>query len=513
VQKAWEKPQVAQIYFVINKCARPTSAPWINLGIASLCATLDEFSLKVFDLNFQNVNQFINEIKRDEPLAICFPCYIDNFGSTIDLLKLCKEVSPETKTIIGGPHVTLLDNNVMRASKDIDIAVFGEGERVLSHLIKRILSQDSLSSVRGISYRYGGKIITNKRQSLIRNLDSLPIPTLRFFDLDNYFPVMMMETSRGCPYGCPFCAYSTLAGRRLRTKSISRVLREIQNFVINYGIRHFRFVDATFTNPPRRFHKICKAIINSGIGINWCCFARFDNMTETTIKLAKNAGCVAMFIGIESGDHAILKKMHKDQDFLHMKKIVQAAKKTGIHMHGNFILGFPTEDADSIDNTVRLIRYLDLDSVTINPLYLVPQTDLHKNANKWGIEFLTNDWLLHLHRYFRDSTLQYFKHSTMTQMEMRKCINEVKKELKDEDIVWDMKDYIVTAWLSLGGNILSLKKLWKNSSDYLDNQQQRYFQAFKERGKLNFNEIETLKMKQVLTSIAQSFSKEISTIA
>ena len=190
-------------------------------------------------------------------------------------------------------------------------------------------------------------------------------------------PTCVLETSRGCPYPCTFC-FKDMVGSRYRTKSIKRVMEEIDYVVTGFNVRNFFFHDGELTLKKDRTMELCDAIIRSGHDISWACQSRADTIDGELADAMKRAGCRLICLGIEAGSDESLKKVKKGITLEQIRKGVRAARKAGIETAGFFIIGLPEDDRESVNKTIGFARSLPLDYATFQIMTPYPATPVYE---------------------------------------------------------------------------------------------------------------------------------------
>jgi len=224
-------------------------------------------------------------------------------------------------TIVGGPHPTIALEEISKFSY-IDHIVLGEGEISLNELI---------------SGKIADRIILSKH---IENLDEIPFPDRKLFDFENitkhtgYFPMVPpiadMLCSRGCSYNCAFCqpCERKIFGKKVRWRSVKNVIEEIDELIKKYKIKTFMFSDDTFTVRKDWVLQLCLELKKREI--YWVAQARSNTLTEELAKAMKEAGCIALLIGFESGNQRVLNFLRKGITVEQSIKAAEICKKYGI---------------------------------------------------------------------------------------------------------------------------------------------------------------------------------------
>jgi len=171
-----------------------------------------------------------------------------NYPIVILLVEKIKDFNKKLIVFLGGPQAGLCAEETMISYKNIDFIIIGEGENTFRELLENDFT--GLEKISGLCIRSeGNKVLLTEKRKLIFNLDDTPYPNYQGIDIFEYLkeieknqiPVVPIEVGRGCPYNCTFCCTSLFWERKYRTKSVSRVLNEIENY-IKLGAKKFTFI-------------------------------------------------------------------------------------------------------------------------------------------------------------------------------------------------------------------------------------------------------------------------------
>jgi len=324
-------------------------------------------------------DQIKDEIRTRKPdivgVANPFSTQIDHAKRVADIVK---EVNPETLTVVGGPHVTVVPQEFLTEAKNVDVAVMGEGEYTLPDIAKARQGAKRLRDVAGIAYRQEGEVKLNPPRPLIKNLDDLPYPAYHLVDMEKYLNPIKIEyrsfkpralamiTSRGCPHGCCFCSVHLHMGTAFRAHSPGYVADHLQFVMEKYRVKNVFFEDDNLTFDMKRMEAICDQIVERKIKFNWETpnGIRADRVNLQLLKKMKKAGCRSVFFGVESGDQSVSNNIiHKDLDLNKVVEVAKDCKKIHLSSAGFFIIGFPGEKKENMQQTVgfalRLKREYD----------------------------------------------------------------------------------------------------------------------------------------------------------
>jgi radical SAM superfamily enzyme YgiQ (UPF0313 family) len=288
--------------------------------------------------------------------------------------------------ILGGPHVTFLPDEALAHA---DLVVRGEGERAVTALLELwdegyVKAPDSIyAEVPSLSWKdAAGAVHHNAMGPWITDLDKLPVPDFSVADgtADCRFgskKIVMVQTSRGCPFDCSFCSVTGMFGKKLRCRSVGSVLEEVRRY--NTREHFIFFCDDNFTANKRRARELVGAMLQERFRFQWSTQVRTDLARDPElVRLMKRAGCHTVFIGFESVNPKSLTEMKKSQtleDIANASRIIQGA---GIHIHGMFVFGFEKDDWTTVEATVAFARRMKLTSVQLLLLTPLPGSELYQ---------------------------------------------------------------------------------------------------------------------------------------
>jgi len=371
--------------------------PTPPFGLMSLAAYLVEKGLNVRIEDYivtpctkKHIQSVLNEYNPDVVGATGVTM---NINTALSVLKDYKRENPDIRTLMGGPHVTFDADNILRDNSHVDFIVRGEGELTCVELLENISSRSSLTHIKGISYRQDGRIVHNETRPFIKDINILPYPARDLAPISKYraltFPINMV-TSRGCPYQCIFCVGRKMMGGRVRYFDVDRVVDEFE-MLSTMGFKQINIVDDLFTSNKGRCIAICDEIIRRGISHPWTAFARVNTVSKVLLEKMREAGCVMLCFGIESGNQEILDTIKKKTTLDEIRKAINLCIDVGIESMGSYILGLPGESHETINKTFQF-------AAELNPIYgfhilaPFPGTEVRDRSEEYGIRILTEDW-------------------------------------------------------------------------------------------------------------------------
>ncbi|OGS12596.1 MAG: hypothetical protein A2234_08935 [Elusimicrobia bacterium RIFOXYA2_FULL_58_8] len=357
-----------------------------HLSIAVLAAYLrkngrnPEFIDNIFRVP-ENWAQMLRLLGEGTPVLGISTSLLFNPDSVRRIVTKARSINPKVIIVLGGASAR--HPEIMELG---DIAVTGPGEKPLLDIVNVLKAGGSLSDIKGIWHRVDGRMAYTG-DAACPPMDDLPFPDwpAAVFHSSNCYP---LEDSRGCVHSCAFCSYPNSGGHVFRAPAL--VVDELAKNREKAGIRLYRFMDSDLAARPEHTEKLCELIAARGLDLQWSCYARVDSLVKRPGLAAKMraAGCVNVFLGIESGDDGILGAMNKGYGSAMIPEGVAAAREAGILTHGNFIIGFPGETSATVDATLEIIRRSRLDTAAFF-LFWVHRNSaspVWNNKQNWGLE-------------------------------------------------------------------------------------------------------------------------------
>jgi anaerobic magnesium-protoporphyrin IX monomethyl ester cyclase len=295
--------------------------------------------------------------------SVGFYCDYENVSLVADLARLVK-TRWGVPVFIGGPQAVGLTADFLRASR-CDAVVRGEGEFPLLELLETYLTgHGSRETIAGLTFLGDdGTVIRTPDRPPLDDLDALPAPDFRLDRGSDSWNLLPIITGRGCPYRCAFC-YEGGNTKKVRMRSVECVVREITtHFERHPQVRYLFFVDDTFTLNPDRVLHFCREFtrLRRDRDFVWFCEGHVQTIANWPHMLPAmaEAGCVKIFLGIESGADEVLTLYRKRTTAAMVEQVVADCLRAGIpQVAGNIILGGPRETPETIEAGWRLIERL-----------------------------------------------------------------------------------------------------------------------------------------------------------
>ena len=362
---------------------------WPPIWLAYCGALLEErgHAVKLIDAPAEKLNQdtaLSEAVKFSPDLGVIYSSTKSEENDVEFAVKLKEKT--ECKLVFAGPFVSLKPMSPLEKSTQVDYSVKGEFE----HPVLELADGKDAGKIKNLVWRDTGKIIQNEIRPLLdgEQLDVLPFVT-KFYrkhvDLRNYrppselYPLVDLFTGRGCCWGrCTYClwVHSFIPGSTYNTRSVGNVMDEFR-----YVLEEMKSVKEVFiqddTLPAKRAAELSKAIIEEGLNMTWSCYVR-GNLDYKTLSLMKKAGCRTLHVGYESASNEVLKNSVKGLTKEQMTKFTEDAKKAGLKIHGDFLIGLPGETKETVRETINWAKKLDPDTAQFSLINIYPNTPLYK---------------------------------------------------------------------------------------------------------------------------------------
>lgn len=370
---------------------------WLSYATA---VAEQEHEVKLVDAPAKNLSRkdVVDDVKRFKPDLIVMDSSFPSMKNDIGVADEIKE-EYDAKIALVGPPASQFPDDILH--NGIDIAARYEYDFTIKEIADRMACSESLEDVSGISYKANGKVIHNPDREFTSSeeLDKIPFVSKvykKHLNIKDYFlgsslyPEVQIFTGRGCPYLCTFCAWTqTLMGRKYRTRSIVNVLAELEWIQDNLDVKEVFFEDDTFTINKKRVLDFCKGYREKGLDITWACNARVG-LDYETMKEMKKSNCRLLIVGYESGNDEILKNIKKGSKVEEIRQFARDARKAGLLVHGDFIIGLPGETKETIEETRKLIKEVRPDLLQVSVASPFPGTEFYEWCRENGY-LLTDD--------------------------------------------------------------------------------------------------------------------------
>jgi len=379
-------------------------------GILSIASFLEKkgYAVKIIplayhldyseDWTYEDIRSILTkELSDKTPLLIGISNHAtQDYPTCVQILKICKEINDQIPTVIGGRHVTFLDQECILSSY-IDIIVRGEGEWTLLEILDALKENNELKKIKGITFQKNGEIVRtpNRKPGNLNELPQLDYRLLPVQHVQKLFSYGL--ASRGCPYNCAFCT-SQAFWENYRTFSSNRLVNEMETLDRIYQSPMHGLVDTMLYPGSKQFTELVNAIKVRNITIHPEFFfqTRIDLISEQGLKGIEDTSIKYVFVGIESFSSNVLQNMDKNLTKDQIFSACKILRKHNLNVTGQWIIGHPGETPKEAELSLKLLKNL-LDDNLLQEVYPTvfvpfPGTPFFETPEKYGLEILTTDW-------------------------------------------------------------------------------------------------------------------------
>lgn len=376
----------------------------VPLAFGYLKSNLDtsEHEVRIIDCALRGIAADSPELQKElnefRPQIVGVSCWSPTYGEALRILRLAKEIDPEVVTVMGGAHVTAYPDAAMK-NAFVDFIFRGEAELAFPRFLDKMREKEPRwSSINGLIYRSQKNAIIKNDMKWEQDLDRIKLPDYDAINLQAYLdsgyrfltqhkrnaPVWV---TRGCPYRCEFCSASLQNGKVVRTHSVGYMVKWVKYLYYKKGIRLVNIIDDNFTYHTDYAKEFCRAMIALGLpdlhfstpnGI------RLQRSDAELFRLMRQAGWETVVVAPESGSVRTLKTMRKDLDPAIVPQRVEEIQKAGLKVHGLFIIGYPGETREDLQETVRLLRKCKFNFFFLSNFQPLPGTPVYDRLVEQG---------------------------------------------------------------------------------------------------------------------------------
>lgn len=354
---------------------------------------------------FDYVNSFKREqdalakkLKEENIITIAIPTTLYITALPImEIMNFVKRHNRTAKILLGGPYISTQCRTADPATLEFLFNSIGadvyvnsaQGETTLVKLIKAYKTGSPPSDINNIYYKDGDKYNSTSPLTENNNLGENMVNWDLFSDRAGEYA--NLRTSISCPFRCSFCGFPEHAGKYI-TADIDAVEQELNGLNKIDSIKSVHFIDDTFNVPAKRFKDLLKMMIKNKYKFNWHSQLRCQFADRETLALMKESGCEGVFLGIESGSDKILDKMNKKTTVEKYLKGIELLREYDILTYGSFIIGFPGETHETVQETIQFIEESQIDFFRTQLWYCDPLTPIYTQKETYKIEGSHFEW-------------------------------------------------------------------------------------------------------------------------
>jgi anaerobic magnesium-protoporphyrin IX monomethyl ester cyclase len=370
------------------------------LGIAQLSSLLrrEGLNVQVVDCTFLKKEEALSRIEAAAPKIVGIYIMLSMSDNAFMLASEIRNRLPQTLIACGGPLPTLkphqyfpVFNLVFRGEAVDSFPGFCDAYIKEKSSLQDMPTIIARSRWPGLYYQspHNGTIFSIPPQHSDEDrLNTLPIADrsdyehLRYqqfwYDREGFAPATIM-TSYGCPFDCDFCS-KPIFGNRLRRRRMDNLFEEIR-YIKEMGYDGLWIADDCFTLDLDHVRSFCRRMLTENLDMKWICLSRVDSITTANIKLMQQAGCHKVFFGLESGNNEVLRLMNKKTTVEAAQRTLHLFSESNIQTAGFFMVGYPGETYETIEETFNWALSLPLDEISFTVPYPLPGTRLFEKMN------------------------------------------------------------------------------------------------------------------------------------
>jgi radical SAM superfamily enzyme YgiQ (UPF0313 family) len=336
----------------------------INLSEGVYPDILKDYSSRMFETPETSRKRFQSMIDYCKNTVLEKLKDLDTLGFSLNYLNISETVisscylklhNPECKIIWGGPTITQSsDAFKIFLNKDVcDGLVIGEGEKAVLEFARG----KDLKAIKGVMSINEKKLVHFAKGEQI-NLDLLPTPDYTDIPLDTYYQIASTYRSRGCTNRCQFCAEWKLFGSRFRTRSVEKVVQDVEKIVQIHKPGYMLFGESLINDDLDYFEQLCDALIEKNLGIKFGTHFR-ANINPELAKKAKLAGFEDAWVGFEAFSDEDLMEMNKGTSVHQNMETIDNLTRAGVNVIAMLVVGFSdlSTEQKNCENVIKTIDY------------------------------------------------------------------------------------------------------------------------------------------------------------
>ena len=306
----------------------------------------------------------LQSIRDFAPDLVAMTAYAFNIHNVMFWAAVIKSEFPQSVVVLGGNYASYIGREILEACGAVDLVIRFEGEIAFERLCRVVASGSrDFRSVPNAVFRDGGEIVETDVLPALPTLDALPIMDRSFFENDKLATYTHVDTitARGCHYACTFCNCCHYWGKKHRAVPVQRVIDEIRLLKgVCPRLRTVRFRDEAISLNRRRCLELCDELTKADFGLAYHAHSRIDTLDEEVIARLAQAGFKELYIGLESGSPAVLRRLRKGINIEKVRAMVPVLRRYGLAFRLSLIFWTPDETLDEAIETIELLRELDV---------------------------------------------------------------------------------------------------------------------------------------------------------
>ncbi len=379
-----------------------------------------------------------------------------NPTDVLELVRYCRERSPESKIVLGGgsvwnAYLARRDKpSIFRAYGADAIVIDARGAQTFGRVVKAIVNDEPLDDIPNL-FLYGDSERSTELKPETFSFED------QAMDWDQIEPeltgaINLVRTQISCPFSCSFCSYPTSAGPVIQSNM--NCFEQELILLKQRGAKYLLFIDDTFNVPIQRFKAILTVL--KKYDFHWYAFIRCQYLDSEQAADMYASGCRGAYLGIESGSNTILKNMNKKATRDQYLKGVELLRTHNIPTYASFIIGFPGETDETYRDTVDFITQSGIDFYNVKIFYYDSTTPIATQAETYNLTGSAMHW----------------KHNTMSSEDAFSRAETLIQEIKDIPYIPQHSGEIweLAYFNERGYSLKELKQLYSGFTNILSEQ-------------------------------------------
>jgi anaerobic magnesium-protoporphyrin IX monomethyl ester cyclase len=391
-------------YGLFGHFARRNSTwPPLNLALLGAIAERHDHTVRIMDGEAERMSleDMVKAAVAYKPDVIGFTATSPFFHLSKAVAEGIKQVAPHIPIAVGGPHMTIMKEKALLPA--FDYAFLGEAEESWPQFLNAMEQGKPVSDVAGILYRCNGEVVSSGAAADITDLNRLPMPARHLLNMPLYklgtlrgrLPFTSIQTMRGCPWKCIFCASEALKTTSMRVRSPRNVVDEMKAVVSTFGTRHFYIVDDVMTLWKEHILEICDLIDQEKLDITFEGSTRANLVEDEVIARLVRSGLIRLSFGLETVDPEMRKTMKKQVPLDHYTRANRICNEYGVEAMNSVMIGLPGETRETVHATLNFLgKAREVKQANFAIAVPYPGTEFHEMAVKGEnhVQLMTDDF-------------------------------------------------------------------------------------------------------------------------
>jgi len=374
---------------------------FIPIGMGYVLSCLDRAGIPVDFLDMHRpampVDYYMNKVAAEEYLAVGTGGFVYGINWFREILAQLRSLSAHTPLILGGNITKNVRMDILLDKLPLDFAVVGEAESSFPQLLQALAAGTSYESIPGVAFKDAdGNVVKNAYCRVELDKEDF-LPAYETIDMQYYIDIyrhhvtpglgrlMPVLTGRGCKGGCSFC--SPTVGRFM-PRRIGPILEEIEHWNRRYDWEWISFATEIFFNSDEDILEFCREYKKMGLRKPWGCCYRMDQSLDV-LPAMKEAGCVIITAGLESGSDPILSKLKRGCSVDQFQGTLDAARRIGLVVDSPFMMTNEDETEEDLKKTIDFVIDNKMDA-NFGLVGTYPGVPIYVRARKKGL--IEDEW-------------------------------------------------------------------------------------------------------------------------